>query len=97
MRSIIRAFQHHPSTVGESYIGHLRTAFRISGVMVFAGAACFIHGVFPFLFKGTASQMMMRLQSRMEGRGSEADASGRLLDPARQRARHCDSLRNSLE
>ncbi|MET0273449.1 MAG: putative sulfate exporter family transporter [Phenylobacterium sp.] len=69
----MRAFTAHPATVGESYFGHLCSAWGFAFSM-FAGAmACLVHGLFPFLFVRTGSATITNLHQRMvAGRHREA-------------------------
>ena len=60
-----RAFTDHPASVGESYGEHLGRAACFGSRMVFAGFACLIHGVFPFLFVRTGSRAISELNDRM--------------------------------
>ena len=60
-----RAFTDHPASVGESYGEHLGRAACFGTRMVFAGFACLIHGVFPFLFVRTGSRAISELNDRM--------------------------------
>ena len=62
---LIRAFTEHPASVGESYGGHLGQAACFGGRMLFAGIACLIHGVLPFLFVSTGSRAISELNDRM--------------------------------
>jgi Family of unknown function (DUF6356) len=63
--NLIRAFTEHPASVGESYTQHLLRALCFGGRMVFAGIACLVHGVFPFLFVRTGSRAIAELNDRM--------------------------------
>ena len=63
--SIIRAFTEHPASVGESYLQHLGRAVCFGSRMLFAGLACLVHGVLPFLFVRTGSQTISELNDRM--------------------------------
>jgi len=60
-----RAFTEHPASVGESYSEHLFRAVYFGTRMVFAGAACLVHGVLPFLFVRTGSRAISELNERM--------------------------------
>ena len=62
---MLRAFRDHPATVGETYTEHMGSAFSFSFRLIGAGLACFIHGVFPFLFKKTGSEAVLELHHRM--------------------------------
>ena len=61
----IRAFTAHPASVGESYTEHLGKATCFGTRMVFAGIACLVHGVLPFLFMRTGSRAIAELNDRM--------------------------------
>ena len=63
--NLIRAFTEHPASVGESYTEHLFRAVCFGSRMVFAGVACLIHGVLPFLFVRTGSRAIAELNDRM--------------------------------
>ena len=63
--SIIRAFTDHPTSVGESYGEHMGQALCFGTRMVFAGVACLVHAVLPFLFVRTGSQAISELNERM--------------------------------
>jgi hypothetical protein len=59
------SFTQHPSAVGETYRQHLQSALSFSFGMISGGVACFVHGIFPFLFTNTGSSMIRRLHERM--------------------------------
>jgi len=61
----IRAFTAHPASVGESYLEHLFQAVCFGTRMMFAGVACLVHGVLPFLFVRTGSRAITELNERM--------------------------------
>ena len=69
--NLIRAFTDHPASVGESYFEHLGRAMCFGTRMVFAGLACLVHGVLPFLFVRTGSGTIAELNERM-GRRARA-------------------------
>jgi hypothetical protein len=60
-----RVFTEHPASVGESYGEHLFRAVYFGSRMVFAGIACVVHGVLPFLFVRTGSRAIADLNDRM--------------------------------
>jgi Family of unknown function (DUF6356) len=62
---LLRAFTDHPASVGESYLEHLVRALAFGTRMVFAGSACLVHAVFPFLFQYTGSRAINELNERM--------------------------------
>ena len=63
--NLIRAFTEHPASVGESYTEHLLRAVYFGARMMFAGMACLVHGVLPFLFVRTGSRAIAELNDRM--------------------------------
>jgi len=68
----LRIFTEHPASVGESYFGHLLQASRFGLRMLFAGIACILHGLFPFLFVTTGSDAMKALNADMSARRERA-------------------------
>lgn len=65
LKMVLECFTDHPTSVGETYGEHLRTASGFGVAMMFAGAACLIHGLLPFLFTNTGSATISRLHDRM--------------------------------
>jgi hypothetical protein len=63
--NLIRAFTEHPASVGETYSEHLFRAMYFGARMFFAGIACLVHGVLPFLFVRTGSRAIAELNDRM--------------------------------
>ena len=63
--SLIRAFTEHPASVGESYGEHMGQAVCFGTRMIFAGLACLVHAVLPFLFVRTGSRAIAELNERM--------------------------------
>jgi hypothetical protein len=61
----LRAFTEHPASVGESYLEHLARASCFGTRMMFAGVACLVHGLLPFLFVKTGSRAISELNERM--------------------------------
>jgi hypothetical protein len=62
---LIRPFTAHPASVGESYLQHLGRAACFGTRMMFAGFACLVHGVLPFVFVRTGSRAISELNDRM--------------------------------
>ncbi len=58
-------FLSHPRAVGESYVEHMRAATGFGTKMMLAGAACFIHGLVPALFKKTGSRTVVTLNDKL--------------------------------
>jgi hypothetical protein len=61
----MRLFTEHPATVGETYLQHMRSAFSFAATMILTGLACFIHGLFPFLFRTNGRDAIELLHRRM--------------------------------
>jgi hypothetical protein len=64
-------FTAHPASVGETYLQHMRFAFRFGSRMLTGGIAALIHSVFPFLFVTTASRIndqLVELRAASHGR-----------------------------
>lgn len=67
-------FKDHPASVGETYFEHLCSAFSFALRLLAASAACFAHGLFPFLFTSTGSSAVKRLyQGMIVARRTEVD------------------------
>jgi hypothetical protein len=64
----VNPFTQHPAAAGETYFAHLRTAAGFGFQMVFAGLACLVHALLPFLFVRTGSDCICRLHERMVAR-----------------------------
>jgi len=60
-----RLFTEHPASVGETYLEHLCTATGFATRMLLGSAACFLHALFPFAFRHTASECIEQLHDRM--------------------------------
>lgn len=58
--------RRHLAETGLGYRAHLRRAFGIGGALVTAGAACFVHGLFPGLFADKASRTIVRLNEEVK-------------------------------
>lgn len=72
MKAIVAAFTDHPAAVGESYGEHFAFASGIGLKLVAAGGAALLHAVFPFLFKTTASSIVLELAPRCGPRNPAA-------------------------
>ena len=62
---LVRACTEQPASVGESYTTQLGRAACFGTRMIFAGIACLVHGVLPFLFVRTGSSAIAELNDRM--------------------------------
>jgi len=58
----------HLNSVNETYIKHLVMAAAISGQLLLASIACFIHALLPFLFERTGSKIVNNLNLAMSDR-----------------------------
>ncbi|WP_068313378.1 DUF6356 family protein [Polycladidibacter hongkongensis] len=75
MAGISKAFTEHPQSVGETYLEHAAFAGKTGFVLIGAGLAALMHGLFPFMFERTASEIILKLAGRFKNRGrSEEDA-----------------------
>jgi len=69
---ILKLFTAHPQTVGEGYGEHLMRATLFGTRMIFAGLACILHGLLPFLFVRTGSRAISELHEQMIAKRSGA-------------------------
>ena len=58
-------FKDHPASVGETYFEHLRSACGFALRLFAASVACFVHGLFPFVFTNTGSSTVNHLYQGM--------------------------------
>jgi hypothetical protein len=65
MKTVLDSFTQHPASVNETYFQHLCSAWTFAFRMAGAGCACFLHGLFPFLFVTTGSSTIRELYDRM--------------------------------
>jgi hypothetical protein len=70
---MIELFREHPATIGETYGQHLGFAARTGAMMIVGGAACVIHGLFPFLFTSTGTRTIRALAQRIDRRQPAVD------------------------
>jgi len=61
----MKFFTEHPESVGETYAEHFIVASSFGIPMISAGVACLLHGIFPFLFEKTGSNLVKKLYDRM--------------------------------
>lgn len=76
----MKLFTEHPRTVGETYSEHFVMASSFGVPMILAGCACVLHGIFPFLFERTGSNLVRKLHDRM--------VTNRVKNPAPQGTDH---------
>jgi len=77
--AMLRLFTEHPASVDESYFQHLRFAARTGTTMLIGGAACFVHGLMPFLCTTTGSRTIRALAARLGGAQARHQAELRLV------------------
>ena len=58
-------FTDHPASVDETYGEHMVMAAGFGWRLLFAGLACFVHALLPFLFERTGSRMIAELHDSM--------------------------------
>lgn len=58
----------HLTVVDETYCQHLKKAIGFGFRLTFSGIACILHGIFPELFKTTASSTVMSMHSELAKR-----------------------------
>jgi hypothetical protein len=68
-----RAFTTHPKSIGETYLQHLWFTTRMSLRLIATGLALLLHGLFPFLFTGTASREFDAIYNIMKNRIAPSD------------------------
>jgi len=61
----LKHFTDHPASVDESYTQHMGQAASFGFRLVFAGVACLVHAVLPFMFVHTGSRAIAQLNERM--------------------------------
>jgi hypothetical protein len=59
-------FTKHPKAIGETYWEHYFYAMGFAGYLFIASISCFIHAIFPFLFKDTASNILCRILKKIK-------------------------------
>jgi hypothetical protein len=63
-----KIFTSHPHSVGETYFQHLRFASCFGFNMIVGGIACLTHAVFPFVFKKTGSNYLLKMTENFVNR-----------------------------
>ena len=61
----MKPFTEHPASVGETYFQHMRCSFSFGWKMLTTAGACFLHGLFPFLFTKYGSETIAELHDCM--------------------------------
>ena len=58
---MINDSRKHLNEVNETYLQHMRIAFKIGLTMLVTGVFCLIHGLIPSLFKKTGSNQIAKM------------------------------------
>jgi hypothetical protein len=66
-------FTQHPNSLGESYWKHLYFAAKFGSQMIIGGTACVLHAIFPFMFKNTGSNFLLRMTNDFIKRMAKID------------------------
>ena len=61
-------FTEHPASLGESYWKHLYEALKYVATLLIIVIITTIHAVFPFMFKHTGGDMVVRLSDKITKR-----------------------------
>ena len=61
-------FNEHPSEAGETYLQHLMTACKYSFSLFRLFMIALIHGIFPFIFKKTVSEKIIKMGDELKNR-----------------------------
>ncbi|MCF6764730.1 DUF6356 family protein [Thiotrichales bacterium 19S3-7] len=78
-------FTDHPNSIGESYFKHMQNALSFGSYLIYAGIACVVHALLPFLFKDTATNQLAKLVNKLSV-GKRGDAFNRKLLRSRKSA-----------
>ena len=65
---ITEGFGGHLDEIGESYTEHLLFTLRIGSLMFVAGAAIIVHGLMPFIFETTGSDLIAHINKLLSER-----------------------------
>ena len=65
-KGLLGAGRGHLAEAGMSYGAHMKRATRVGSRMLAAGGACLIHGIFPGIFKTTATNTIVRLNDELK-------------------------------
>jgi hypothetical protein len=65
MPQLIKDFQEHPRSVGETYLQHWWSAMGFALALARSALACLVHAFVPGLCKTTASESVQELHRRM--------------------------------
>ena len=65
---MVNPFTKHPKEVNETYLQHMWCALKFSCKLEFLSWCAFVHAIFPFWFKTTASDEIKELNDCMQKR-----------------------------
>ena len=66
-------FTDHPSKVNETYLEHMKCAFKFFYTLFGLSFAALVHSVFPFWFEYTASRGVKELNDCMKERNDTSN------------------------
>jgi hypothetical protein len=69
---MINKFTKHPKEQDETYLQHMRAAWKICATLKILLLKCFIHSIFPFLFTAAVSDKIECLR-KMTNRKESSD------------------------
>ena len=81
-------FTEHPHSIGESYFEHFCFAFKFGAQMVIGGLACILNAIFPFLFKKTASNYLLKMTHEFVSRIKVVDERAAKIADVIQKKMH---------
>ena len=64
----VKLFTDHPTSVNETYFGHMAFAAWFASRLFMAGGAALVHAILPFMFETTASSIVRELYERTSKR-----------------------------
>ena len=73
-------FTDHPSKVDETYLEHMKCAFKFFYTLLGLSLAALVHSVFPFWFENTASNGIKKLNDCMKDRKPKTLVNHEYLD-----------------
>ena len=68
---IYNPFTKHPKSVDETYLEHMKCAFKFFYKLLGLSLAALVHAIFPFWFEYTASEGIKKLNDCMQKRNNQ--------------------------
>ena len=65
---MLNLFNKHPNEVGETYLQHLIIAWKFSFKLFRLFVIALFHGIFPFIFKKTVSDKIIKMGDELKKR-----------------------------